>query len=426
MINFSTFLFIIVMQILLLPLLVFADQRPLVGVVTYPVWQGNIWDEITLTPPKWSYRLPYFADVRDDSSRLVRTGNTEQEIVYHLDNDITNIVIYSAFNDAENCVPESDIALFISQDGAAYSPQPLTFRKINYAVNWQKVILWTDVSTAAIRYVKIRIIKTNGTQSNPQIMRVDINYKAVATDNPFKSVLIDNMNDFGKMDSHTPNLSFATDNPSLYRLVTGIGYSPENVNQQILYAKSAHIDYFAVLYMYPNGPDCLPLFIDAIRLSPYKNDIKYCLIAHMPRTNGTWTEKVAQYIEFFKDSNYVKVLDGRPLLYLFDPARNQYTTEEINQLRAASEASGTGNPYVVGMGEQPCGLDAGSDYLPGPGVSTNYAGTNATIPCVSFGANTLPRIDNPPSWGTFDATDAETHGRPDVQLCQRWNQVVFR
>ena len=373
----------------------------MVGVVTWPVWQDfrdGISEQMSLTPPKYSYRLPFFADVRDDSSRLTRTSGTNQEIIYRLEGDVTRINVYSAFNDAETCNPSNDIAVAISSDGAVYTPLALEFRIINYATNWQKVMQWIEIQTTGTRYVKILITKTDGTVSNPQIMRIEINYKMVGTDHPHKSVFIDNMNDFSKMYSHSPDLSFAVDIPSHYRLVTGVGYSQANVDQQILYAKSAHIDYFAVVSAYPLAS--VQVFTDLLRTSPYKNDVKYCLIIMFYRNMGeSWSARVARSVDNFRDSNYVKVLNGRPLVYFFDTYRFGYTDTEINELRAASISAGIGDPYLVGMPGYP-GMDAGSSYLPGgAGVEIVLGGEDKTIPCVGFGINYAPRNDNPPAWG---------------------------
>jgi len=382
-----------------------AGERPLVGVVSYPVWGarggGGIWDEISLTPPKWSYRLPFFADVRNDSSRLVRTENTEQEIVYQLGYDVAYVTIFTAFNDAETCNPASDIQVSLSPDNATYTPLTMTFRKIVQATDWQKVTLFAAISTAGARYVKIKISKTDGTASNPQIMRIDINYKTNSSDHPFKSVLTDTLNNFSTMFSHSAGLAFSVDNPSQYRLVTGMEYSQEHVDRQILYAKTNHIDYFALLNSSPSS--CLQVFVDLLRASAYKNDVKYCLIIFSPRTGETWTNKVARCVEYFHDSNYVNVLNGRPLVYLYD--QSQHTAAEINQLCSASVASGAGEPYLVGLQNSTSSfLDAGSYYnLTSVGVYQNFAGTANTIPFVSFGDNTMPREDNPPSWGNFAA-----------------------
>ncbi|MFH0921249.1 MAG: carbohydrate binding domain-containing protein, partial [Fibrobacterota bacterium] len=382
-----------------------AGERPLVGVVSYPVWgargSGGIWDEISLTPPKWSYRLPFFADVRDDSCRLTRTVNSEQEIVYRFNYDISHITIFAAFNDTETCNPAADIDVSTSPDNTTYTSQTMTFRKIALATDWQKVTLFSAINTAGARYVKIKISKTDGTASNPQLMRVDINYRVESTDHPFKSVLTDNMNDFMKMFSHSTGLAIATDIPSRYRLVTGMEYSQENVDRQILYAKANHIDYFALLNSSPSS--CLQVFVDLLRTSAYKNDVKYCLIVFGPNSGETWTNKVARCVEYFHDSNYVNVLNGRPLVYLYD--QSQHTAVEINQLCSTSVASGAGVPYLVGLQNSTSSfLDAGSYYnLTSVGVYQNFAGTANTIPFVSFGDNTMPREDNPPSWGNFAA-----------------------
>jgi len=405
-------LWVVFLQMFCMPEFLAAQEKPLVGVVSYPVWGarggGGIWDEISLTPPKWSYRLPFFADVTNDSSRLTRTSNTKQEFVYHTDYDINHVVLFTAFNDVETCNPATDIEVSTSPDNITYTNKTMTFRKISQTADWIKVTFFSSISTAGTRYIKIALSKTDGTASNPQIMRVDINYKVDSTDHPFKSVFTDNLNDFTKIYSHSTDLILASDNPSQYRLVTGMEYSQEHVDRQIQYAVAHHIDYFALLNSFPTS--CLQVFVDLLRSSSYKNDVKYCLIVFAPRGGETWTDKVTRCVEYFRDSNYVKVLNGRPLVYLYD--QSQSTVEEINQLCSTSVAFDAGDPYLVGLqGASAAFLDAGSYYnTTSVGVLQNYAGTSNTIPFVSFGDHTLPREDNPPSWGNFYAASMEMSG----------------
>ncbi len=243
-------LLIIVLQ---MPLLEAAQERSLVGALVYPVWVGDEWaglcDEITLTPPKYAHLLPFYAEVTYDSSRLSRTTNTPEEFVYRLDYDSSSIIIYAAFNDAEARNPSNDIGIYTSSDNTVYTLFQPQINTIKYAIKWQKVTLWGPLP-GGIRYIKIKINKTDGTASNPQIMRVDI----MSTENSSvqsKRVFVDEMNDLNRMYSHTSNLALATDNAAKFRLVTGLKYTQEEaqkqVDEQIFYAKGAHIDYFAVL-----------------------------------------------------------------------------------------------------------------------------------------------------------------------------------
>ncbi len=102
--------------------------------------------------------------------------------------------------------------------------------------------------------------------------------------------------------------------------------------------------------------------MDCIRSSRYKNDMKYCFILFHREINSG---NVSTWVDCFKDSNYVKVCNGRPLVYFFN--MNTFTDAEINLLCTASINAGAGDPYVVGMAEQNNDrglLDAGSYYKP--------------------------------------------------------------
>lgn len=159
-------------------------DRPLVGVINYSglTGQNKTWDEASLTPPAYNERLPFYAVVEDDDSRVARTSNTTQEFVYHAASDITNFRVYAAFDDTKAYDLNEDIKIYSSSDGVTYTAAPSaglsgkSVQEIDGAVNWQKVNIQTAYEPG-VRYVKVVIAKTDDGPLNPQIMRVELYHR---------------------------------------------------------------------------------------------------------------------------------------------------------------------------------------------------------------------------------------------------------
>ncbi|HHY83310.1 MAG TPA: hypothetical protein GX505_11650 [Clostridiales bacterium] len=384
-------------------------ERPLVGVINYSglTGQNKTYDEISLTPPQFNHRLPFYAVREYDTSRLARNVNTVQEIVYYSETDITNVRIYAAFDDSKPYDENNDIKILTSPDGITYTEAPSpglsgkSATPIKGAENWQKVNISSSYEFG-IHYVKIQIAKTDDTPLNPQIMRIEYWVMNEERDDLIRTV--DNLDDFSKMHSYSEGLTLVSDNPENFLLVAADDNEPDIVAQQIAYAKSAQIDYIAYLDMETNWHMPYPRVFDLFRKNPDKGDLKYCVIMGAPTGNyENWENRVDRILEYFADSFYVRVHDNRPLFYIMN--MNNWSKSHIDYLRSQSIAAGLGNPYVVGMTNQSYYadfLDGASDYAAvEAGVVYNYAGTSNTIPLVSLGVNDEPRHLNPPSWGAW-------------------------
>ena len=383
--------------------------RPLVGIINYEGTRGlsRLPDEVSLTPPKWNHRLPFYASITNDESRLVRSENSVQQVTYKHDN-IVGLILYAAYKDTEPMDITNDIKLYYSKNGKdfmLYTYANFDVRKINQAANWQKVSYQVLLPQAA-KFIKIEIAKVSGSADSVQLMHADIYYAKFFDKSSYK--ICDDFNDFSLMNSHSAGLAFAKDNAENFALVVADDNSQEKMDQQIAYAKSAHIDYFAYLDNSNNETSVVDLF----RSSKNRGGIGYCVIVQRMNTDN-WDARIKKYVQYFQDKDYVKVLGNRPLLYVFTPEK--CTKADIDLLRKKSQDAGCGDPYVIGMTfsneDYRNFCDAGSCYLSQkPGVTLQYAGTKCTVPLVCFGANEGPRVDNPSPWGNGSAASPELSG----------------
>ncbi|MBP3963163.1 discoidin domain-containing protein [Paenibacillus lignilyticus] len=195
------------------------------------------------------------------------------------------------------------------------------------------------------------------------------------------------------------------------------------MDQDIAFAKYAGIDYWAFCF-YPDGSgmDTARNLYDS---STHKSDVKYTYIlgtGSLPSTKFDWL------VSKFQESNYQKVMGGRPLLYIFG-GTGGYSAADITSIRNKATALGLANPYVVVMSDNSSGAssaatsigaDAISAYITWMGGGGAYSGLAAqdeanwnnhkatgkkVIPWVTTGMDTRPRYDNPVSWTSVGPND---------------------
>lgn len=193
------------------------------------------------------------------------------------------------------------------------------------------------------------------------------------------------------------------------------------MDQDIAYAKYGGINYWAFVY-YPDnsGLDTARKLYDG---SVKKNDVKYCyILGAAAQPSFTWL------VSKFSEVNYQKVLNNRPLLYIFGGAGG-YTAQQINTIRNLTTSAGLGTPYIVLMGTnstsvsnalESIGADAISAYVTFGGGGSPYSGLvfsevnnwdshkatgKKVVPWVTSGWDPRPRYDNPVSWTTVGPND---------------------
>ena len=135
------------------------------------------------------------------------------------------------------------------------------------------------------------------------------------------------------------------------------GYTQEILDREIGFAKAGGIDYWAFL-LYEEGTamsDGLSFYLSSQR----KEDVKFCAITS-PNTFGDaqqFRQRLQRVVKLIAEPSYQRVLGGRPLLYLFDVsdawlnAWGGDATARVlfDDLRAAVQAAGQGDPYLVVM-----------------------------------------------------------------------------
>jgi hypothetical protein len=203
------------------------------------------------------------------------------------------------------------------------------------------------------------------------------------------------------------------------------------MDQDISYANYAGIDYWAFLY-YKSGTGMeIPrnLYLN----STAKNGLKWCLILQ----NAMEDDEISWLINQFKRPDYQKVLNGRPLLYLYQMG-NRFTPDQLNNIRQLSIQAGLKDPYVVLMNtkeripalyNESFGINAFSRY-------NSYAGSNGSayfpsipnadsngwksmqllnkqvVPWVTTGRNMKPRIERQVSWQKISSATWVADGTP--------------
>ncbi|MFA6560643.1 MAG: hypothetical protein WCV00_01885 [Verrucomicrobiia bacterium] len=162
------------------------------------------------------------------------------------------------------------------------------------------------------------------------------------------------------------------------------GYSmqvyQEAMEQEIQFAASSSIDYWAFGYEGPSGRVRHPLrdALDAYLASPRKSRVNFCLIVNCPvvakvgyyeppsvrhtekEIDDDWRKHIEDIVALMKQPTYQRVLGDRPLIYLYmteflgegrrrTPAPAPRVERSLRLLREQLVAAGVRNPYLVGM-----------------------------------------------------------------------------
>lgn len=213
------------------------------------------------------------------------------------------------------------------------------------------------------------------------------------------------------------------------------GTTQEIMDKEIAFAKDAGIDYWAYCW-YPDGCG-LESARKLHQTSTQANDINWCVILGSFEKNISNNYGHTLVADFARD-NYQKVLDGRPLIYLYD---SDLTKAGLDKLRTMTIERNLKTPYVVIMGWDAgsaadycskIGADAISSYaalgkdnlpfkevIPPQSIANwgSFAEKKAVVPWVCTGWNAKPRIETPVPWyaGYSDATNCQDASPNDLK-----------
>lgn len=230
------------------------------------------------------------------------------------------------------------------------------------------------------------------------------------------------------------------------------GVTQEIMDQEIAYAKYAGLDYWAFCWYPPHsGLDTArQLYLKSAR----KKDIKWCVILGTNpfdyNTDAKWL------VERFKESNYQKVLNGRPLVYVF-PATVTKPYQLIG-LRDLTRNAGVPDPYIVVMEFSPQKAASVADSLHADAVSCYASASNfetgdhyndaaywpavsksdqagwekyaasgkKLVPWVTTGWNPRPRIERSVLWNAYYTADGcAQDGTPEQVARSLQNAIAW-
>jgi hypothetical protein len=188
------------------------------------------------------------------------------------------------------------------------------------------------------------------------------------------------------------------------------------------------------------------------RASKIKERMRYAMMITIGTLGSTENCDIAigKIVGLMRDTNYLTVLSGRPVIYLYyeAPLLKIYwgsslgnLSGAVDKLRSASKSSGLGNPYIVVMAAPPVVAESVRSAVRGDAISayatsiqarsdTPYAelasavrsywtaerdaSGSGIIPTVMIGWDTRPRKEHPPAYDRSDHShvDVSAHVAP--------------
>lgn len=131
------------------------------------------------------------------------------------------------------------------------------------------------------------------------------------------------------------------------------------MDQEIVYASRAGIDYWAFCYYHPKSwseADSYNYGWKRYLASRFKSKLNFCLLLQWGHLGpkDEWADTIRKFIAIFKEPTYQRVDGGRPLIYFFnwDYMEGQFGSisnarKAIDDLRTACAKEGVGSPYIV-------------------------------------------------------------------------------
>ena len=202
------------------------------------------------------------------------------------------------------------------------------------------------------------------------------------------------------------------------------GDSQAIFEQELAYAAQAGLNYWAFVD-YCDEASAMHLALKRYLAAPDKRGVRYCFVEEGARLDKVGAQGWRRLVEHFGHPAYQTVLEGRPLLFVFEKP-TKLGKGDWDELKRQTVSAGLKPPYLVLMGWHPeedakamvaLGFDAISAYARGGSYSMtqpSYAEQCAMIrrdrwekcralrlPSVTFasaGWDTRPRNERPPPW----------------------------
>ena len=208
------------------------------------------------------------------------------------------------------------------------------------------------------------------------------------------------------------------------------------MDDEIRFAAAAGLKYWAYCWYGPE--DRMQNAWRMHQASTIRDSMNWCLLWQFTDLGGpvAFNANIAETVRYFRQSNYQKVIGGRPLVYLFVDSLialdRQWGGDWANvrrafdRLRAACDAAALATPYLVAMFGWPAMAASIRDQISSAAIS-NYIGrtphgTPATyaqldssvrsywaeqaatgspiVPIAMMGWDVRPRKEHPPPWVT--------------------------
>ena len=192
------------------------------------------------------------------------------------------------------------------------------------------------------------------------------------------------------------------------------------MDDEISYARNGGVDYWIFLRYIDLEPTHAPMnkaYRTYLR-SSRKGEVRFCWMLSHSLGNisvASWDDEKIKTIEAMQDGQWMRVLDNRPLLYLYQDCARPSLKSKLDELRSLARKRGLAELYIVAIcfDPEPYGCDARTEWPrsgghgdPAATFSEVVAGQNQHL-LASRGKAVLaahvnwdsrPYHDHPPAW----------------------------
>ena len=195
---------------------------------------------------------------------------------------------------------------------------------------------------------------------------------------------------------------------------------PAKMASEIKYAKDGGVDYWIFLRYIDleSGHAPMNAAYQVYQRSPRKADVKFCwMLSHSLDSDSIeyWNDEKMKTVVAMQDPQWMRVLEQRPLLYVYQDSAKPTLPAKLKELRAMARAEGLADPYIVAISFDPTqyGCDARTEWprsggggdpataFTGVVAQQNQqllAGPGKAVLAGHVNWDSRPYHDNPPGW----------------------------